>query len=287
MRKEVLLLGVIVLFAAISLALVVALRLLLPWLNTTEEVGYESQGVAQPAATTLKGDFDSTTLTQESSTSTMAYDSSTTMKTGLRKLAIILPEEAFYKNDDVVVSVVSGGDPVSGVGLVVDSGDRYSTDGEGRVVLYSLGGGEHVISVEGDGYAPTTVNLSVSPLGFAYSSEVKVQRTPGERAASIAGGKVVFRFYDRPNCPNCLRMKPWVADIVERNRDCIRYELLRIIYEGPRDELRELLPDQTLVDTPVLVIEGPSGGYVSSGFLSKDSILERVRAAAGGRCAIG
>lgn len=146
--------------------------------------------------------------------------------------------------------------------------------------------GNHTLKAEKEGYNTAYINFTVDPLPYTISNAVKTQRTPEERQALIAEGKVVFRFYDEPNCVNCLRMKPWAGAIANLNRDCISYELLNLVHDGPREEIKELFPDQLNVVTPVLIVEGPRGYYTSLGFLPKSEIEKRVQSVSDERCPI-
>lgn len=239
------------------------------------------------ASTTSSIPTTTSSIMESSRTSSMInIESTTTTSIPDKYLEIVLSETELYRKDDVTVTVLARDLPVSGVTLTVDGVEEFVTDSRGEAVIYDLGGGDHVITGWKDGFLSETVSFSVDPVRFGLSSAVKKQSSVEERAALKQEGKVVLLFYDRPNCPNCLRMKPWVADIVEMNRDCVSYELLRIIYDGPRNELKLLFPDQTFVDTPVVVVDGPAGRSVSEGFSSRQALIGRVRAASDGRCRI-
>ncbi|MFH1126047.1 MAG: hypothetical protein V1703_02885 [Candidatus Altiarchaeota archaeon] len=202
------------------------------------------------------------------------------------ELLVQVPEVGLYKNDNVEVTVSSDGEAISDVHVMLDDSMKYKTDDMGVVTIYSISGGTHFLSVYKEGYSTALVNFSVYPTTYANSPEVKAQRTPEERKLAVSEGKVVLIFYDLPNCPNCVVMKQWVADIVNKNRECISYELLNIYYKEPKDELRELLSGQSDVSTPVIVVDGPEGGFMSTGFASKTSIEKKLAEAAGGSCEI-
>jgi hypothetical protein len=199
-------------------------------------------------------------------------------------LAIHLPESNLYRRDDIIVKISSASEPAGGVLVSLDDKTDYLTDEEGEITLSSIEGGRHALKAVKEGYETAYINFSVYNTTYAYSSEVRIQHTPEERSRYISEGKVVFIFYDLPNCANCIVMRPWLADIVNKNRDCIEYEWLNIIHEGPKAELRELLEDQTSVSTPVLLVQGPGGMYVSSGYRTRAAVEEKLREASDWRC---
>ncbi|MFH1788805.1 MAG: hypothetical protein ABH834_05455 [Candidatus Altiarchaeota archaeon] len=282
MRQEHMLLGGVLLVVALTAVVVgITVLFLLPGQGTPDAVNAGVHPTTSFAESTIS------VLEETSSTSTVARSSGeTTTISAPRKLEIILSEMEVYKNDDLTITVASQGSPVAGVLLTVNGSGEYLTDSDGVAFIQYLDGGEYDVVARKEGFVEDAASFTVGSLRYGLSPAVKEQRTPDERRALIWDGKVVFIFYDRPNCPNCLRMKPWASDIVEQNRDCVAYELLRIIYDGPRDELKELFPDQTFVDTPVLVFDGPAGRSVSEGFASKQAMEARLMAASDGRCSI-
>ncbi|MFH1835556.1 MAG: hypothetical protein ABH851_05160 [Methanobacteriota archaeon] len=233
------------------------------------------------------------TATTSTSTSTILVEgNSEVTSTSMIKiletpsLSILLPEGAFYLDDDVEIIVYAQEIPVSGASVYMDGSGGYLTDDSGLAVFNSVSGGDHEITAEKEGYGSAMHIFNVYPLRFGLSPAVKLRQTTGEREAAIGEGKVVFRFYDRPNCAFCMRMRPWAADIVGENRDCVSYELLSILDAGNLDEVKDLFPDSNFAETPVIVIEGPSGRFVSEGLLSKNELLDRIKSASDGRCRI-
>ena len=182
------------------------------------------------------------------------------------------------------VVVTAGGDAVRDATILLNAAEHATTDSDGQAVLYSMDDGNHTLEARKQGYESASSSFTVDPLPYLFSDAVKTQRTPEERMQRISEGKVVFVFYDTPNCPNCLRMKPWAGAIANVNRECAAYELLNLINEGPREEVKEMFPDQTSVVTPVLVIEGPAGRYVSKGLLPKIEMERRIQSVSDGRC---
>lgn len=193
-----------------------------------------------------------------------------------------------YKNEDVAIRVLSDGLPVADATIILDGELKETTPENGCIVFYGLHGGSHSIGTSKDGYESASAVIAVRNISYAASGEVKIQHTPEERAQSIAEGKVVLIFYDLPNCPNCVVMRPDVADIVNKNRACISYELLNIYNEGPKDELHDLMSGsgQSSVATPVIVIEGARSRYIFTGYHSKTEIEEKLFELSSERCPI-
>jgi thiol-disulfide isomerase/thioredoxin len=294
MRTEYLIIGVLLaLIACLALLLAGVVYFFAPLGNATESV--------DRSTTTSIGTTTTTTITESSTTTTRKATSTkptsistvhttsttTTTTTTLGTMVIQIPDEKIYKNDDVKIEVLSGGNPVPEVTITMDNENYYTTDAQGEVIIYSLTGGNHTIRAGKEGYKNAYINFTVDKTSYAFSSEVRKQKTEQERSRQIAKGKVVLIFYDLPNCVNCMRMKPWVADIVNENRDCISYELLNIYNEGPKEELIGLITDKEItVPTPIIVIQNSDTKYVSTGYRTKAAIKDKIMDAANGVCMI-
>ena len=249
------------------------------------------------ASSTTTTTTQTTTSTTSSATTTSttgepAYEHSATSTSGTtttqkeKRLSVDLSEGKFYKNDVVRIRVTLGVEPVGGAQVTIDGGNMQTTNQDGIVDILRIDDGNHTIKAAIEGYEEANVSISVNPLPYALSADVKTQRTPEERSRYIAEGKVVFRFYDTPNCVNCLRMKPWAAAIANANRNCVKYELLNLIHDGPREEIKAIFPDQSNVATPVVIIDGPRGHYRTAGFMPKGEMEDRVKSSTDGRCPI-
>jgi len=184
----------------------------------------------------------------------------------------------------VDIRVYSDGGPVEGVLVSLDGKADYLTNEDGVITLNDLQGGLHALRAVKEGYETAYVNFSVYNTTYAYSSEVRVQHTPEERNRYVSEGKTVLIFFDLPNCVNCAVMRPWIAGIVNENRGCIEYEWLNIIQEGPKAELRELIEDESSVSTPVIIVQGSNGRYMSAGYRTKAGIEAKLKEASDERC---
>ncbi|VVB54301.1 Uncharacterised protein [uncultured archaeon] len=253
---------------------------------TTTTIAAPTNNTGTPQNQTTSS-FNLTTQTSTTTTNQPPPSTSTTNDETLgQPLRIEISGDPLYRGDDVRITVVAGNKFVSGAQVTVDGTPIEATDDQGETILSDAAGGNHTITAEKTGHASASTTISVYPIQYGLSPAVKVHRTEAERQELIKEGKVVFIFYDRPNCPNCMRMKPWAAAIAARNRDCVAYELLSIINDAPRDEVKQLYPDQSTVDTPVLVFEGPQGRYVSDGFMPQSAMENRVSSVSGGRCLV-
>jgi len=288
MRSEYILIGLILLtLACITALLSAAVYFLAP--------SGETQPTSRVTTTKTVTTTEKTTKPQSNATSTTSSSQPTTTtqttttleaveETG--ELEINTTAKKYYKNDDLTVLVTSRGERVEEATVTVDGTEQQATNSQGEATFYALEGGEHEIKAEKNGYNTSHATINVSIYSYPYSEDVRIQRTPAERRSLIDQGKVVFRFYDSPSCAYCRIMKPWAAEIVNRNRECIAYELLVLYYDGPREEVRELFEDEESVSTPVIVIEGLGGRYVSSGPLSKTELEDMIFEASSQRCVI-
>jgi hypothetical protein len=208
------------------------------------------------------------------------------MAAALAGLELTLDGDVFYRTDDVKVVVYSEGVPAGGIDVVLDGNAVYRTDYGGSFVITGVGGGVHSLLAVEEGFENASLAFSVRNTTYVNSPEVRTQRTPEERSRLVSEGKTVIVFYDLPNCANCVVMRPWLADIANRNRKCVRYELLNTLNEGPRAELKELIRGSSSVSTPVILVEGPSGRYLTWGYHPKHEVEEMITDASGGGCQV-
>lgn len=240
---------------------------------------------ASTVRTTALSAAKTTTNTVEKTTTTTST-TTTTMAASLAGLELTLDGDVFYRADDVKVVAYSEGVPAGGVDVVLDGNATYRTDEGGSFVITGVAGGVHSLLAVEEGFVNASLVFSVRNTSYVNSPEVRTQRTSEERSRLVSEGKTVIVFFDLPNCANCERMRPWLADIANRNRDCIRYELLNTLNEGPRAELKELIRGKSSVSTPVILIEGPSGRYLIWGYHPKHEVEEMIMDASGGGCQV-
>jgi thiol-disulfide isomerase/thioredoxin len=204
----------------------------------------------------------------------------------LPALTVDAPETNLYKGDDAEITILSEGVPVEGVEVYLDGVWKQNSDEYGMAMLSSLSGGLHLIYGVKEGYLNASLNLTVSNLTYAYSGDAKIQHTQDERNRMISQGKIILIFFDLPGCANCALMRPWIAELANENRGCIEYEWLNLagVSEGPRNELREVIQDEDQVSTPVIIIQGENGSLLSSGFKSRDAIIDMISRVSNGGC---
>lgn len=184
------------------------------------------------------------------------------------------PSRKLYANDDVLV-IVSPSDGAAKAKIYLDNTFMGVTTGEGSFLLEDLSGKEHKIAVETAELSVDTV-IPVWRTRYGLSLDVRDLLTGEERRNAISEGEANLRFYDIPNCANCIVMRPKVASIVENYRHCIAYELISLWKPPVREDLKKEFPDQSKVVTPVIIVEGANGKYSYMGIVPPATLIKNI-----------
>lgn len=179
-----------------------------------------------------------------------------------------------YTGDDLQVYVNSTGG-LNDVKIFIDDEPAGDSIGEGLFILTDLDERDHKITVDGGGNS-VEIDLAVWRTRYGLSLDVRNLLSEEERREVINDGKANLRFYDIPNCPNCIVMRPKVASIVEEYRECVAYELISLWKPGGREDLKKYFPDQVKMVTPIIMVDGVNGRFSYMGIVPPETLIRNI-----------
>jgi hypothetical protein len=228
----------------------------------------------KPATTTYTTSTSTTTtespITPTSSSSTLTTTSTTTTL-GFRVLTVTYSPEKLYRLDDAVLTVESGGSPITGALVYVD-GEYSGSTADGSYDILSLTGGMHEVVVVKQGYMNVSVTVTVSEDTYATSKDVHRELSLIERNQAFLEGKADVRFYTTPFCVNCAQVRRKLDKLVDDNRECIVYE--KLSYYKYRNELGG-------GDLPFIIVQGDNGEFTVNGLVSMSRVEDMIERASG------
>ncbi|MFC2154566.1 glutaredoxin family protein, partial [Candidatus Altiarchaeota archaeon] len=178
-----------------------------------------------------------------------------------------------------ILALDGNGNPVEGVEIFKEGVLLGESDKEGRLFTEALSSGAHVFNANKTGYAPVEKSFEVDRSRYGMSLEVRGLLSDSERHKAIKGGKASVRFYETPSCPNCKKVKDYMADILASNRECILYEVINLW--AYQEELEGKFPKMT---TPIIEIEGNEREFMMNGLVPSKTLKRRISDAMSGEC---
>lgn len=303
--------GIMMLFIGLAVSIVVVITFLSPNIMGLEDIEVKGNtdfrpivieskeetivsgldGKQQSVSTTVPkskineiNDTETVAIHLETSTTLMGGNLTIFNKSIARLIVELPPEEMrspsrkLYAGDTLLIAF----NPKEGwkkVKVLLDGTMLGESTGDRVFLVEDLTGGEHEINVERNGISIKTV-ISVWQTRYGLSRDVRTLLTEEERRMVIHEGGASLRFYDIPNCANCIVMRPKVAGLAEKFRHCISYELVSLWKPSVREDLKRDFPDQSKVVTPVIVIEGPDGRFNYMGIVPPEKLEENIRTVA-------